>query len=377
MFNLHEPLITTAIIVGAPLVGLALHSVLVSVVRRTHRRRPFSISGLPLHVTHWFASFRLLIPSAMLAAAAPLLPAPATVRSTVTHVAVLGIIAGAAWVVTSTLAVARDIAMIHLQLQSADNLRGRRIFTQLRIIEQIATAATLIVALSFMLMTFSGVRQIGADLLASAGLVGLVLGLAAQRSIATILAGMQIAFNQPIRLDDVVVVEGESGRIEEITLTYVVVHIWDHRRLILPVTYFIERPFQNWTRTTAELLGTVSIYADYAVPVQPIRDELEHIVAQTTTWDRKTCLLQVANASEHTVELRALVSAANSADLGALRSEVRERLIGFLQTSYPDRLPRLRVELRPSQDAPPPVPAMLAATRSAPSSLAKPKAGPD
>ena len=266
MFNLHEPLITTAIIVGAPLVGLALHSVLVSVVRRTHRRRPFSISGLPLHVTHWFASFRLLIPSAMLAAAAPLLPAPATVRSTVTHVAVLGIIAGAAWVVTSTLAVARDIAMIHLQLQSADNLRGRRIFTQLRIIEQIATAATLIVALSFMLMTFSGVRQIGADLLASAGLVGLVLGLAAQRSIATILAGMQIAFNQPIRLDDVVVVEGESGRIEEITLTYVVVHIWDHRRLILPVTYFIERPFQNWTRTTAEW---VAIFDKLDVPAMP------------------------------------------------------------------------------------------------------------
>jgi hypothetical protein len=243
------------------------------------------------------------------------------------------------------LAVGRDVALVRLQLESPDNLRGRRIYTQFRVIERIADVAIVVIAVSFMLMTFTGVEKIGSDLLASAGIVGVIVGIAAQRSLSTVLAGMQIAMSQPIRLDDVVVVEGEWGRIEEITLTYVVVHIWDHRRLILPITYFIEKPFQNWTRTTSELIGTIFVYADYTVPVQPIRDELQHTVSQSALWDRKVCALQVTSASEHTVELRALVSADNSSKLWDLRCEVREHLIGFLQTSYPDFLPRVRVDL--------------------------------
>ncbi len=348
MINLRDLLIALAVGVGAPLVGLAVHAVLVSMLRRTHLRRPFLFLGLPVHLSYWFAPFRLLIPAMALAAVAPLLPVPDIVRSGVAHLALLCVIAGVAWVLTSTLAVARDLIMSRQRLDVADNLRARRIYTQLRVMERIAEAVIVVVALSTMLLTFSEVRQIGASLLASAGIAGVIVGFAAQRSLATIFAGVQIALSQPIRLDDIVVVEGESGRIEEITLTYVVVHLWDHRRLVLPVTYFIDKPFQNWTRSTSELLGTVYLYADYTVPVQPIRDELQRFVAQAPQWDRKACALQVTNASERTIQLRALVSAANSSDLWELQCAVREHLIAFVQASCPGGFPRTRVEIEPS-----------------------------
>jgi small-conductance mechanosensitive channel len=204
-------------------------------------------------------------------------------------------------------------------------------------------------------MVFPKGQQIGKTLLASAGIIGIVVGMSAQKTITTVIAGLQIAFTQPIRLDDVVIVESEWGRIEEITLTYVVVRIWDQRRLIVPVTYFIEKPFQNWTRTTAELLGTVFLYTDYTVPVDAVRQTLQDILGKSPLWDRRVCVLQVTNATEKTMELRALMSTANASDGWDLRCQVREQLLTYIQKQHPEALPRTRAVLEriPGEDGRP------------------------
>jgi small-conductance mechanosensitive channel len=198
-------------------------------------------------------------------------------------------------------------------------------------------------------MTFDKVRQLGTTILASAGIIGVVVGIAAQKTIGTFIAGIQIAFTQPIRIDDVVIVENEWGRIEEITLTYVVVKIWDLRRLIVPITYFIEKPFQNWTRQTADLLGTVYIYVDHTVPIDTIREQLHAILKESEHWDQKVCVLQVTNTTERAVELRALMSAADASTAWTLRCEVREKLVKFIQEKYPQSLPKVRAELKQVQ----------------------------
>jgi small-conductance mechanosensitive channel len=207
-----------------------------------------------------------------------------------------------------------------------------------------------ILAFGTMLMTFEKVRQLGTTILASAGVLGIVVGMAAQRTIATFIAGIQIAITQPIRVDDVVIVENEWGRIEEITLTYVVVRIWDLRRLIVPITYFIEKPFQNWTRISADILGTVFIYTDYTVPVDAIREQLQKILNESEHWDKKVCVLQVTSATDRTMELRALMSAADASMAWTLRCEVREKLLEFIKAEYPQALPRLRTELYKLQE---------------------------
>jgi small-conductance mechanosensitive channel len=194
-----------------------------------------------------------------------------------------------------------------------------------------------------MLMVFQSVRQFGTAMIASAGVAGIIIGFAAQKSLATFLAGLQIAMTQPIRIDDVVIVEGEWGRIEEITLTYVVVCIWDLRRLVVPITYFIEKPFQNWTRTSSDILGTVFLQVDYDVPVEAVRAELTRILEASTLWDRKVNVLQVTESRERTLELRALASASDAGRSFDLRCEVREKLVAFIQKNYPGSLPRVRV----------------------------------
>jgi len=231
-------------------------------------------------------------------------------------------------------------------IDQKDNLRARKVRTQLNVLKRIVIIVVCILALGTMLMTFEKVRQLGTTILASAGVIGIVVGMAAQRTIGTFIAGLQIAFTQPIRIDDVVIVENEWGRIEEITLTYVVVKIWDLRRLVVPITYFIEKPFQNWTRRTADLLGTVYIYVDYTVPVEAVRAELQKILKDSELWDGKVCVLQVTNTSEHTLELRALMSAQDASTAWTLRCHVREKLVEFIQKSYPDSLPKLRASFQ-------------------------------
>ncbi len=238
---------------------------------------------------------------------------------------------------------------LRFDITQADNLAARAAHTQVSAFGNIARFAIWLFATAFVLMTFEAVRRIGVSLLASAGLAGVVLGFAAQRSIATVVAGVQIALTQPIRVDDVVIVEGEWGRIEEIRLTYVVVRIWDLRRLVVPITYFIEKPFQNWTRTSAELLGAVPIHVDYSLPVDEVRAELKRLLEASPLWDGKVISLQVVEAHEHTMVIRPLFSAADSGKAWDLRCEIREKLIAFIRERYPECLPRLRGELSNDQ----------------------------
>ncbi|HPE77487.1 MAG TPA: mechanosensitive ion channel [Draconibacterium sp.] len=240
---------------------------------------------------------------------------------------------------------AKRIFLEQFDSTKEDNLRSRKFQTQFNILERILVFLIIIISIGLILMLFEDVRRIGISLFASAGVAGIIIGFAAQRIIATVIAGIQIAITQPIRLDDVVIIEGEWGKIEEITLTYVVVHIWDKRRLIVPTTFFFEKPFQNWTRTTSEILGTVFIYTDYNVPFDELRNELTRLLESSPLWDRKVNVLQVTNAKERTVEVRALMSAKDSGTAWDLRVFVRENLIKFLQKNYPDSLPKTRVVL--------------------------------
>jgi small-conductance mechanosensitive channel len=225
-----------------------------------------------------------------------------------------------------------------------DNLNARRVLTQARVLARTANTVLVVAGAALMMMTFPGARQVGASLLASAGVIGIVAGLAAKPVFSNLIAGLQIALAQPIRIDDVLVVEGEWGRVEEITGTFVVLRIWDDRRLILPLTYFIEKPFQNWTRHDAQLLGSVFVYADYGMPLAPLRAEVERIVKGAPEWDGRFFNLQVTDATERTMQIRVLCTAASSALAFDLRCTVREGLIAFMQREYPQFLPRMRIE---------------------------------
>jgi len=225
-----------------------------------------------------------------------------------------------------------------------DNLNARRIHTQANVLSRTAMTMVLVAGASLMLMTFPGARQVGASLLASAGVIGIVAGLAAKPVFSNLIAGLQIALAQPIRIDDVLVVEGEWGRVEEITGTFVVLKLWDERRLILPLTYFIEKPFQSWTRQSAQLLGSVFIYVDYGMPLAPLRTELERIVRAAPEWDGRTFVLQVTDTTERSMQLRLLATAATAPLTFDLRCRIREEMIDFMQREHPAHLPRLRID---------------------------------
>jgi small-conductance mechanosensitive channel len=225
-----------------------------------------------------------------------------------------------------------------------DNLTARRVQTQTRVLARIASGAMLVAGLAFVLMTFPRARQFGASLLASAGVAGLVVGIAARSVFSNLLAGLQIALAQPIRIDDVLIVEGEWGRVEEITATYVVLKIWDERRMVIPLGWFIEHPFQNWTRRSADLLGTVFLWVDYTLPVDAIRAEAKRVCEASPHWDRRVCVVQVTDANERAMQLRILASSLSSGANFDLRCELREALIGFIQREHPDGLARVRID---------------------------------
>src|SRR5256886_5387394 len=209
-----------------------------------------------------------------------------------------------------------------------------------------------IIGAGAVVMLFGPVRQFGSSILASAGIGGIVIGFPAQKTLGNVLAGIQIALTQALLIDDIVVVEGEFGQIEEITLTYVVVRTWDLRRLVLPITYFVEKPFQNWSRVSTDLLGTVILYLDYQVPMGELRKELKRLVENNPKWDRKVCGLQVTDAKQSTIEVRALVSSTDPGKAFDLRCEVREGLIQFLCRNYPESLPCVRIEEPSDEEIP-------------------------
>jgi len=239
-----------------------------------------------------------------------------------------------------------EIALERHDVTAADNYLARRVHTQWRVIGRIASVLVWVVGISAALMTFEAVASFGRGLLASAGIGALVVGLAAQRSLGNFIAGVQIALTQPIRLDDVVIVEGEWGRVEEIATTYVVLRLWDERRLVVPFSTLLEKPFQNWTRTRADIIGSVFLHVDYGVDLDALRHALRDACeASGGLWDGRVRVLQVTDANRQGLELRALVSAADAARAWDLRCLVRERLVAWLREHQPHALPRTRVEL--------------------------------
>jgi small-conductance mechanosensitive channel len=243
-----------------------------------------------------------------------------------------------------------DRAIRRHKMDTEDNLVARKFITQVRVLRRTTVIVLTILTIAAVLLTFESVQKYGVSLFASAGAAGLILGLAARPVLANLIAGIQIAITQPIRLDDVVIVEGEWGWIEEIFATYVVVRIWDWRRMVVPLSYFIENPFQNWTRESASIIGSVFWYLDYTVPVSDLRQKLEEVVKQSPHWDGQVVNLQVTDTDKDTISVRGLMSARTSPQAWDLRCEVREKMIDWLQREYPEALPRLRGELetRPS-----------------------------
>lgn len=275
----------------------------------------------------------------------PLLQFQQAINEFAEHAIAIGIIIAIMVLIIQLMDVFNDFIARQYDMSVAENLNARKIHTQLRVLKQIVICLVCLIGIASILMTFERVQQLGASLLASAGVIGIIVGVAAQKTIHTFLTGIQIAITQPIRLDDVVIVEGEWGRIEEITLTYVVVRIWDQRRLIVPITYFIEKPFQNWTRTTAEIIGTIFFYMDYTVPVDAIRTHLYALVEQSDLWDKKVCGVQVTSMSEKSIEMRVLVSAADASKAWDLRCQIREKMIDYMQKNYPQALPKFRADI--------------------------------
>lgn len=261
-----------------------------------------------------------------------------------TRVCGILLVAAIAWCVTVLAFVFEELALAHYRVDVADNRHARRVRTQVSLLRRITVAVIAVIAAASMLMTIPSVRVAGASIFASAGVVGIVAGLAAQTSLANVFAGLQIAFTDALRVDDVVVVEEEWGRIEEITLTYVVVHIWDDRRLILPSKYFTTEPFQNWTRRESAVLGAVELDLDWEVPLEQMRAELHRVVESSDLWDGRTCVLQVTDAVGDHIRIRVLVSGRDGPTTFDLRCHVREALVVWVQRHHPAALPRTRVE---------------------------------
>jgi len=252
------------------------------------------------------------------------------------------------WVLLRMVRVVEDVAFDHYSVKRNDPYKTRRIKTQLQFIRRILIVVIFLLMVSAILLSFPQVRNIGATLLTSAGVAGIIIGFAAQKSIANLLAGLQIAITQPIKIDDAVIVEGEWGKIEEITLTYVVVMVWDKRRVVLPINYFIEKPFQNWTRNSAELIGPIILYLDYSTPLEKLRDELGRVLQKEPLWDQKVKVIQVTDTTEKCMVVRVLVSAKDAPTAWDLRCSVREKLITFLQNEYPEAFPKNRMSLMES-----------------------------
>ncbi len=319
-------------------------------VKRLISKIKFLIKETVVPLEMIYKPIRFLLPSLILLIIIPFITMPTKIRLFINHILVIWLIIGVAWLVISIIAILKAVILSRYNIKTKDNLKVRQITTQLNIIQRVLIVLIVILTISAILMTFDKVRQIGISILASAGVAGIVVGFAAQRSLANLIAGIQIAITQPIRIGDVVIVENEWGTIEEITLTYVVVQIWDQRRLVVPINYFLEHSFQNWTKSSAELIGAIFIYVDYGIPVDELRRELEKIVNASPLWDKRVAKIQVTNATEKTMEIRALVSAENSSKTWELRCLVREKLIDFIQQNYPDKLPRLRLETDKNTD---------------------------
>lgn len=280
-------------------------------------------------------------------AALPILPLPAPARASADHAIIAMIIILIGWVVYAAVDIAIERYIQRLRFDTADNLLARKAATQMKVLRRAANIMIVLVTVGLALMTFDAVRQYGVSLFASAGVAGLVAGLAARPVLSNLIAGVQIALTQPIRMDDVVVVEGEWGRIEEITATFVVIRIWDLRRLIVPLSYFLEKPFANWTHTSSAILGYVYLYTDYSIDVAAVREKAMALIKAAPQWDGEVASVQVTDANAQTMEIRVLMGARDSSAAWDMRCNLREALVAYVQAEFPNALPRTRAEFSP------------------------------
>jgi small-conductance mechanosensitive channel len=327
--------------VGAAALALVVIQLVHHVVLRLGRRSPLWYEL----ARHLHRPAQLLAVLIAVQAAVRGGPATGAWEPVLRHAIWLAVIGAAAWLVAALVMVLEDVALIRFRTDVPDNRQARRVHTQVVMLRRITVAVVAVLGVAVMLMTFPQVRTVGASMLASAGLAGVVAALAAQSVLGNVFAGLQLAFSDAVRLDDVVVVEGEWGRIEELTLSYVVVQIWDDRRLILPTSYFTKNPFQNWTRSQAAVLGTVELDVDWSVQVPEMREELRRFLEGHQLWDGRVCVLQVTDATGSVVRLRALTSAADAPTLWDLRCQVREHLVSWVRHRYPQALPTMRTEI--------------------------------
>jgi small-conductance mechanosensitive channel len=287
-------------------------------------------------------TLRVLVPVIGIVFALPIIGLPPQYASVVACASSILIILGVAWIVSQAVRVGKQALLARYDITTRDNLHARKLYTQVKVLSRTVYFIIALFTAASILMLFEEVRRFGTSLLASAGVAGVVIGFAAQRTIANLFAGFQLAITQPIRLDDVIVVDNEWGRVEQITLTYVVVRIWDERRLIVPLSYFIEKPFQNWTRTSSSLLGAVTIPVDYSLPLDAMRKAVKQIVESSPLWDKRFWNLQVTDSTDRTMQLRILATSVDSSKSWDLRCEIREKLIAFIQENYPESLPQIR-----------------------------------
>lgn len=344
-----EPwLVTAAIALAAVVAALVVHRVLAAILyRATRSRTPVLYAMLKSAEPAAGAALPLIALQMVWSTAPDTLASIAAVR----HVNAVLLMSALTWFAMAVVqGVANGVIAQH-PTDVADNLQARRIGTQASVLSRSAQTLVLIAGAAVVLMSFPGARHLGASLLASAGLVGIVAGLAARPVFSNLIAGLQIALAQPIRMGDVLIVKDQWGKVEEITGTYVVMHLWDDRRLVIPLNWFIENPFENWTRTTSQLMGTVLLHLDFATPVDALRSQAQQVVAAAPEWDQRVFVVQVTDATEQTMEVRILMSAADAGKLFDLRCRVREEMITWLAREYPASLPRTR-QINESLEAP-------------------------
>jgi small-conductance mechanosensitive channel len=334
----------------AALAGWVAAVVIGWAVRRAGRHRPGVVwKSLPRRCRR---PFRATVVIAAVLSAMPQADLSQGADEVTRHLAAIALIAALAWLFVQLTVVVQDVAFARFDIDVVDNLHARQVRTQILVLRQVLVAVVVFVAIAGALMTFPRVRTLGASILASAGLLSIVAGLAAQTTLANLFAGIQIAVTDQIRIEDVVVVDQEWGRIEEITLTYVVVRTWDNRRLVLPVSWFTTNVFQNWTRHEARVIGSVLLHVDYTVPVEEVRAELHRLVQASPLWDGRDWVLQVVDSTPTTMVLRGLMSSRDAPSSWDLRCEVREKLLAYVRDRYPGSLPRLRAEV--GEPGPPP-----------------------
>ena len=331
--------LTLVLLAGAALVAVVIHGIALKLLTAAFSRRAIYVQTLLRRTRNLTRVVAIFIACTLVLQATPLEEEALSAWSSLFGAALCAIVG---WTAIVAVHIASDIYLARFKIDVADNLQARKHVTQIRILRRVADTLIGLLALGAALMTFESVRQYGVSIFASAGAAGLVLGFAARPVLENLIAGIQIAITQPIRIDDAVVVEGEWGWIEEITGTYVVIRIWDWRRLIVPLSYFIQNPFTNWTRESASIIGTVFLHADYTLPVDELRAYLNDILKEQPLWDGKVAVIQVTDATDRTIEIRALASARTSPEAWDLRCDVREKLIAWIRENYPDSLPLVR-----------------------------------